>query len=612
MNEDLAKIKDKYGEKMMHLCREYFPIILESEGLLSKLLLDNFNPTHELYKDIINNNLEIEFKNYIFNIYESLIGREKERKITSKTPEELMSEAGYYLYECFSEEDIQSFKKYYQPNEELCTFNGGRLNRCRVFFAVKKNVSEIRREDFPDPKRQDLYGTSVISIQFTKDGSNTLSIKNRYNHRVTNPDSTFSNNLDNIIPGLTASFEDHYGIVQENINKRFEIPGYVRANDGKYYKYNYEMHNVYYCPDNIIIDNYEVIKYPKDRYLIIDYFIIDLQDKEIYLYDDIKESFFDTIGDIKIIEIRNNNGGKNICLTLKNGEIIEIKIDKNNRIIGLKNNWIKIIENNFLRFNTSLKELELPNVISIGNSFLRFNTALESISLPSIKRIDNDFMSVNQVLNELNLPNVRYIGLYFLRDNKALERLSLPNVRTISSYFLCCNEILSELNLPNVEYIGEAFLYSNQDLKELILPKVKEISIDFLRVNQGLKHFEAPRLTNVGSHFLSNNIALESLSLPSLEGIEGTFMLDNKILSRLEIPNVTYIGDSFLCSNIALKNLELPNIETVGDSFLSANETLRDMPLPHEEVDEDFMTEEEYLNSLLDELNLSLKRKRKK
>ena len=40
----------------------------------------------------------------------------------------------------------------------------------------------------------------MISIQFTKDDAHTLSIKNRYNHSVNDPDATFSNNLDNIIP----------------------------------------------------------------------------------------------------------------------------------------------------------------------------------------------------------------------------------------------------------------------------------------------------------------------------------------------------------------------------------------------------------------------------
>ena len=49
MNQDLKIIKKKYGEKMAHLCRELFPTLLETDGLLLKLLLDNFEPNHNLY-----------------------------------------------------------------------------------------------------------------------------------------------------------------------------------------------------------------------------------------------------------------------------------------------------------------------------------------------------------------------------------------------------------------------------------------------------------------------------------------------------------------------------------------------------------------------------------
>ena len=68
MNYDLKIIKKKYGENMSRLCRELFPTILEEEGLLSSLLLNNFYESRYLYDDIINNDIEEEFKNYIYNI----------------------------------------------------------------------------------------------------------------------------------------------------------------------------------------------------------------------------------------------------------------------------------------------------------------------------------------------------------------------------------------------------------------------------------------------------------------------------------------------------------------------------------------------------------------
>ena len=324
MNEDLKIIKKKYGENMMKLCRELFPSLLEQKGLLPQLMLEHFVPSHELYDDIVNNGLNTAFKSYIYDI--SNIKEEKIGNSTVKTPKELLDEAGYDLYECHSEEEIQAFRKYYKNNEALCTFRGNRLDRCHVFFAVKKNVDEIKRKDFDKPQRQDLYGTSVISIQFTRDEAHTLSIKNRYNHKVSNPDSTFSNNLDNIVPGLTESFEKYYGMVQKHKNQGFEMPNYVCVN-GKYYKYNYEINNIYYCTGNIIIDNFEIKELAKEKYIVFDYFILDLVNKKISLYDEsLESSFVDGFNDIDTIEIKRQDNEK-IIVIKNSGDDIFIKLD---------------------------------------------------------------------------------------------------------------------------------------------------------------------------------------------------------------------------------------------------------------------------------------------
>ena len=207
IEKELKKIKKMYGEDFMHLCRTLFPTILEQEDLLYNILLQNFaGNSRTLYEDIMSNGLEEKFKNFIFSRFD--VEKREKQMAPSKTPYELLDEAGYDLYECHSEEEIQRFRKYYEPNEELCTFNGGRLNRCVVFFAVKKNVDEIKRENFRNPQREDEYGTSVMSIQFSKDGICTVSIKNRYNHTVDNPDATYGNDLDRIILGLRQSFSD--------------------------------------------------------------------------------------------------------------------------------------------------------------------------------------------------------------------------------------------------------------------------------------------------------------------------------------------------------------------------------------------------------------------
>ena len=551
MIDDLKVIRKKYGEKMYHFCRESFPTLLEEPGKLSKLLSDNFHESHSLFDDIVANEKESEFKNFIY----SLVDVENNNELVMiKTPEELMSSAGYVLVECYNEGDIQAFRKYYAPGEELCTFNGGRLNRCRVFFAVKKNVSDIKREDFKNPTRQDEYGTSVISIQFTKDGTNTLSIKNRYNHTVNNPDATFSNNLDNIIPGLTESFERHKGIVQKHKSKSFEIEGYVRANDGKYYKYNYEINNVYYCPDNIIIDHFNVKKYDKSRYLIIDYFIIDLSNKSISLYDKkLSDSFCDVIKDINKIEIDNIDSGKKITILGDNNKSLVIITNKDGKIISLKMDEIYVIGDYFLDWNKSLQELYVPNLTEVGDYFLY----------------------CNKFLQKFTVQNLTKVGDCFLFDNASLQELYLPNLTKVGDGFLTGNISLQELYVPNLTEVGHMFLNYNISLQELYVPNLTEVGGDFLSENTSLQKFTAPNLTKTGDGFLGSNTSLQELCVPNLTEVGDWFLYYNTSLQKLYVPNLTKAGDKFLYSNKSLQELYLPNLTEVGGKFLNNNKGLR-------------------------------------
>ncbi len=570
---DLKWIKRHYGEKFSHLCRDMFPTILEEEGMLSKLLSEHFPPSRELYDDILQNNLINSFRNYIYSLTKT---DENKVKVTL-TPEELMEKAGYILYpECKTEEDIQSFRHYYYrgsptPNynggtparyagEELCTFNGNRLASNHVWFAVKKNVCEIRRKDFENPRREDDYGVSVLSIQFSRSKPNVLSIKNRYNHTVENPDATFSNNLDNIIQGLTQAFENTYGIsLAQNNSTSFEIPNYVQARDGKFYKYNQEHNNIYYCPNNIIIQNGEVTRFDKDKCVVFGYFILDLEGKEIINYDFIKgsntpDSFPESVGKINDIKRVPNENGLTIQITPENGEIVEIELDKHNQITGYRNPNVEEIDDYFLCSNQSLTSLDLPNVKQIGGECLFFNTLLTSLNLPSVEQINYEFLYGNQLLANLDLPNVKYIGENFLQGNKSLTELNLPNVEQIGNSFLQGSKSLTKLNLPNVEQIGDDFLQDNESLTELDLPNVRWIGDNFLQDNESLTELDLPNVRRIGDNFLLRNKSLKSINLPNVRRIGNSFLLHNKFLKNINLPNVEQIGTGFLYNNKPLRN----------------------------------------------------------
>ena len=353
-SNELKKIKKLYGEKFMHLCRELFPTILEKEGALTEILNSTFaTNSRTLYEDIMEAGLKEKFKGMIYRHVD--VEKEEVEVIERKTPYQLLEEAGYDLYECNTEEEIQSFKKYYKENEELCTFRGGRLDSCVVFWAVKKDAENIDRNNFKKPQREDEYGTSVMSIQFSRGENSTVSIKNRYNHTVNNPDATYGNDLDKIKLGLTESFKQllaERGMQFSTTNiEDFMLPNYVVAADGKYYKYNDEIDGIYYCPGNTIIHQGRVKHLEPEKQILIYEFIIDKEKKEIKLYDErINDSFVDTIKQISNIEVRKSDKKNERIRTITNdlGESFEIEIDCDNRITGYKDNNTKNIDDGYL------------------------------------------------------------------------------------------------------------------------------------------------------------------------------------------------------------------------------------------------------------------------
>ena len=148
--KDYERLKKKYGESFAKFCRANFSTILEEEGKLVEIIESKFAPSKFLYEDIVYYNKEEDFINYIYSFYEV----DFNKITTEETPEALLDKAGYKLYKCETNEDVLEFKKYFRQDEELCTFRDPeRINNRHIFFAVKKNVDEIKRENFTNPEK---------------------------------------------------------------------------------------------------------------------------------------------------------------------------------------------------------------------------------------------------------------------------------------------------------------------------------------------------------------------------------------------------------------------------------------------------------------------------
>lgn len=546
MLKDLIWIKKHYGEQMMHLCRELFPVILEKEGVLPQILDKCFAKSRLLARDIIAEEAESDFKNFIYSFVD--VENTDTENNEQKTAVELLDEAGYILYpECETEEDIQFFKKYWTDNEALCTFKGDRLKHCRVWFAIKKNIDDIKRENFSNPKRQDEYGTSAISIQFTRQNNQSLSIKNRYNHSVNNPDNTFSSNLDNIISGLTGAFYRDYGVwdmMGGNKYEGFELDHYIFAPDGKYYHYNYEIDNVYFCDNNTLIDHYEIETLPNHQ-MLADYFVVDFKNKTINNYDNCRsnDGFPKTIQDIEKMEYKNNN----LKVCVKDGSVVEIGLDERNRIVSYKNENIKEIKQDFMWNNEVLKSIDIPNVTRIGDGVLGRNKELEDFNAPKVEEIGEYVLYWNENLKKLDLPELTKCGRRFLLKNEIMENMNIPKLEKCGDFCFQHNRNIEEINLPNLKSCGDCFFENNKIINSVFLPKLEDCGILFLAGNENLKEID----------------------LPNLKRSSNNFMLRNENLCKINVPNLEETGYNFLCWNQSIKEIDLPSIQKYYSGLLN-------------------------------------------
>lgn len=559
LNKDLKYIKKKYGEKMMHYCRECFPTILNVPGKLVEILNTHFYCVKDsLYNDIKENHKESEFNDFVYS--NAGLKNEYDIRDVSKTPKELLDDAGYDLFECKTVEEVNSFKKYFILGEQLCTFldPASRLENKYVFFAVKKNILDIKREDFLIPDRQDEYGTSVISIQFTRDKNNHLSIKNRYNEVVNNPDSTFDNNLDNIIPGLTMSFYKAYGIREiYDENSEFQMEHYISI-DGEYYKYNYKLNDIYYCTNNIIALNGKVIKYDPEKYIIMDYFIIDLVNKKVDVFDNkLRDSFSEVIGKIKNIEIVRGEKDKKVYITNEEDNIFELTLSFDNKLIGIKNNMIDKLPNRFLISGEYLKNMEFSNVREIGNDVLYANTDLEYFNLSKAEVIGNYFLASNIKLTNIDLNKTIMIGDDFLKRNIIVESINFDSLQRVGNSFMFSNKGLSSIVIPNLSYTGKCFFKSNDKVLFASFPSLQETGDFFMNDAKNLRMFEADNLRVTGDMFLMANKELDYISLPNLIKTGKLFLAANQIIMSVNLPNLSYLPKYFLRNAGGLESITL-------------------------------------------------------
>lgn len=224
----------------------------------------------------------------------TLLQSTPEAKKDPEDPFVLLGKAGYTCTYADTLKKQNKIRQHFSPGEELCTFNDpDRFKNYYILNCVKKNVKEIKRDDFRGKeKREDEYGTSVISIQVAKRGG-FVSIKNRYNHTVPNCDNTFNSNPDNIIGGLSEAIQKHFNV---SFSCTSSVPDGFILVDGNLMKVLYEISGVFFG-EHCYAKNGVLVEMNEHEYLF-DYFVFNAQSKTFRTVCDAHDCFADAFNEV--------------------------------------------------------------------------------------------------------------------------------------------------------------------------------------------------------------------------------------------------------------------------------------------------------------------------
>lgn len=461
-----------------------------------------------------------------------------EEQAVHQDPIRLLDKAGYDAYIADTLEKQNAIQKYYATGERLCTFRDpDRFKNYYIINAVRKDVDKIKRQDFKKPQREDKYGTSVLSIQVLKTGG-FISIKNRYNHTVENPDNTFNSNPDNIIIGLSDAIRHHFNV--DFSASKVRLPNGYYLIQNKIIKSNSEFENIIFGADFYVKDGH-IIELDKNSQLMLgNGFVYDAKSKKILDYVSLATNVSrlmvdaDFLKNKKVKIIKNPDGSRSL---LADGDIFFTVQDGIMNYINPKGSDVVSLRYFRLRGDydfSDVKELNLHNAdFSSANSLILPKAATKidlrgvvfppaTVDFSNIKKLDlcdADLTNITKVIFPRNAesieclhgglpenaPDIDFSGaknltLYSIPNIVKIKNITFPkNAESITCFFGGVRVVLDTMDLGGVKRLSVTQANLSK-VRQLILPK----NADFIDISKSIMPACDIDFTNVKKFNFSN------------------------------------------------------------------------------------------------------------
>ena len=542
------KLKKNNGEKFAKTLRDYHNGILEIPDI-----------------DIMLYHAGREAKPLIKYLMGLLASNDNEPQ--GGNPFDLLKEAGYDAFHADTLEKQNSIKPYFKTGEMLCTFNDvSRFKEYHIVHAIKQGADKIKRSDYNGKeKRQDDYGTSVISIQMMKSGG-FISIKNRYNHTVSGCDNTFNSNPDNIIPGLSIALKEHFN-VDFTASKASLPEGFVLMGN-QVLKYHEERNNIYYG-NQVWAKNGKIHAVNKGAGdALFDGFLFDNKSKSLINIDtnsddSFAEDFNRCYGGNSQLRVQNGN------LTL-NGEVL----------IGAEHSQIKTLNlpelttmgHGCLSNARALTTFKAPKLTTMRDRCFSYAKALTTFEAPMLTTMDDRCFHNAEALTAFEAPMLTTMSDRCFSNAQNLKTFEAPELTTMLDRCFHNAEALTTFKAPKLTIMRDRCFSNAQDLKTFEAPKLITMGNGCFDHAKALTTFEAPKLTTMRDRCFHSAEALTTFKAPMLTAMGNDCFNNAKAMTTFEAPKLITMGNRCFYNAEALTTFEAPELITMGDTcFENAN-----------------------------------------
>lgn len=156
----------------------------------------------------------------------------------------------------------------------------------------------------------------------------------------------------------------------------------------------------------------------------------------LYPNSGLSDGLVSSLKNINRIDIKNSNKQKIIKFYLTD-KTISIIVDNHNRIISYIGENVKKLDDNFMKYNYSLKNIVAPQLINIGKNCLQYNKSISELYLQSVEFVDENFMYFNDSVDRISMESLQYIGDYFMNNNGNIKYFNSPNLLNIGNKTFC-------------------------------------------------------------------------------------------------------------------------------------------------------------------------------